>query len=157
MGESEQRIQAIEVRQATARVLYAFEMDGKLIPSFAASSRVHRREAALEGYQRPEVLAHIAEIRDYLESESPMIPNAVVIAFDKRVRFEPCGVQSAPASYARAGELVIPYDSDYDAGNQDLLSMDSNGYIRDAQLRSFDLRLAFIAHGVRDQIEQFIL
>ena len=72
-------------------LLYSFAIDGKLIPSFAAISRVHRRDAHLEGYQRPEVLAHIAEIRDYLESESPMIPNAVVIAFDKRVHFEPAG------------------------------------------------------------------
>src|SRR5260221_4803072 len=109
MAESEHRIPAIEVRQSPGRVLYSFAIDGKLIPSFAAISRVHRREAALEGYQRPEVLAHIAEIRDYLESESPMIPNAVVIAFDKRVRFEASVAQSARSAYAQAGELVIPF------------------------------------------------
>src|SRR3954470_24806483 len=88
MSASELRIPAIEVRQSEGRTLYTFAVDGKLIPRFAAISRVHRRDATLEGYQRPEVLAHIAEIRDYLESESPMIPNAVVIAFDETVRFE---------------------------------------------------------------------
>jgi hypothetical protein len=35
------------------------------------------------------VLSHISEIRDYLESDNPMIPNAIVVAFDRRVRFEP--------------------------------------------------------------------
>ena len=43
----------------------------------------------IEGYQRPEVLSHIGEIRNYLESQSPMVPNAIVVAFDSRVHFEP--------------------------------------------------------------------
>src|SRR5438034_1297537 len=114
MSESELRIPAIEVRQSEGRTLYSFAVDGKLIPRFAAISRVHRGDAGLEGYQRPEVLAHIAEIRDYLESESPMIPNAVVIAFDKRVRFEAAKERTVDMPYARHGVLVVPYDSDSD-------------------------------------------
>ena len=43
----------------------------------------------MQGYQRPEALKHIASIRRYLESDDPMIPNALVIAFDERVKFEP--------------------------------------------------------------------
>src|SRR5436190_20451864 len=107
MTVPELRIPAIEVRQSPGRLLYSFAVDGKLVPAFAAISRVHRHDDRLEGYQRPEVLAHIAEIRDYLEGESPMIPNAVVIAFDKRVRFEASG-PSGNVPYARAGLLVIP-------------------------------------------------
>src|SRR5688572_17730790 len=161
MSESELRIPAIEVRQSEGRTLYSFAVDGKLVPRFAAISRVHRRDAALEGYQRPEVLAHISEIRDYLESESPMIPNAVVIAFDKRVRFEPLAGQDIQLRYARQGTLVIPLDSEPDDAAKPGFVVDGQqrlAAIRDAALDQFPICVsAFIAQGVRDQIEQFIL
>src|SRR5262249_28820420 len=83
------RIPAIEVRQSPGRTLYTFAVDGKVIPEFATISRIRRHSGALHGYQRPEVVTHIAEIRRYLETPSPMIPNGVVIAFDSRVRFLP--------------------------------------------------------------------
>jgi DGQHR domain-containing protein len=160
MKGNELRVPAIEVRQSPDRLLYSFALDGKLIPSFAAISRVHRRDAQLEGYQRPEVLAHIAEIRDYLESESPMIPNAVVIAFDKRVRFESTG-EAGALSYARHGILVIPIDAESDDAQKPGFVVDGQqrlAAIRDAAIDEFPICVsAFIAHGVRDQIEQFIL
>src|SRR5690242_12271307 len=83
----ELRLPAIELLQSEGRRLYSFVVDGKLIPRFATVSRIRRNGTALEGYQRPEVLAHIAEIRAYLESSAPIIPNAVVLAFDSRVSF----------------------------------------------------------------------
>src|SRR3954449_3314378 len=87
---NELRLPAIEVRQGPNRTLYSFAVDGKQLPMFATVSRVHRDDnAEIQGYQRPEVLAHISSIRRYLESSDPMIPNALVVAFDKRVRFEP--------------------------------------------------------------------
>src|SRR5215510_6348709 len=109
--QSELRLPALEVRQGDGRVLYSFAVDGKDLPSFAAVSRIRRDgDAQVEGYQRPEVLSHIASIRRYLESDAPMIPNALVVAFDKRVQFEP--LPGAPAvSYARPGTLVIPASS----------------------------------------------
>lgn len=160
MKASEFRIPAIEVRQSAGRVLYSFAVDGKLVPSFAAISRVHRQDDRLQGYQRPEVLAHIAEIRDYLESESPMIPNAVVIAFDKRVRFEMTG-DSSDVAYARVGVLVIPIDEGADDADKPGFVVDGQqrlAAIRDAAIDEFPICVsAFIAHGIRDQIEQFIL
>src|SRR5262245_58657132 len=93
MARSELRIPALEVSQTPGRTLYSFAVDGKLITGFATVSRIRRNGIALEGYQRPEVLSHIAEIRAYLEGQSPMIPNALVISFDSRVKFEP---QSMP-------------------------------------------------------------
>src|SRR6266511_1354767 len=84
------RVPALEIRQGPNRTLYSFAIDGKQLPRFAAISRIHRDDTAqIHGYQRPEVLSHIAAIRRYLESEDPMIPNALVVAFDSRVRFEP--------------------------------------------------------------------
>src|SRR5215204_6549145 len=89
---TELRLPAIEVRQGPDHLLYTFAIDGKLIPSFSTISRIHRNgDKQIEGYQRPEVLSHIAEIRNYLESEAPMIPNAIVVAFDSRVTFRPLG------------------------------------------------------------------
>lgn len=160
MRASELRIPAIEVRQSAGRLLYSFAVDGKLVPTFAAISRVHRHDDRLEGYQRPEVLAHIAEIRDYLESESPMIPNAVVIAFDKRVRFEATAAVG-DVKYARVGVLVIPVEEAAEDAEKPGFVVDGQqrlAAIRDAAVESFPICVsAFIAHGIRDQIEQFIL
>src|ERR1700686_1809380 len=102
---SELRVPAIEVRQTSRRRLYTFAVDGKSLPLFAAISRIHRNaQARIAGYQRPEVMSHIAGIRDYLESEDPMLPNAIVVAFDRRVRFRatPGGISNG---FARAGQL----------------------------------------------------
>src|SRR4051794_4991208 len=93
------RLPALEVCQGPNRTLYSFAVDGKELCQFTTVSRVRRGEcSSIEGYQRPEVLSHIAEIRAYLESDNPMIPNAVVVAFDHRVRFEPAE-GSSPADY----------------------------------------------------------
>src|SRR5262245_25471192 len=107
---SELRILALQVHQSRGRVLYSFAIDGKLVPQFATVSRVRRNGASLEGYQRPEVLSHIAEIRAYLEGDAPMIPNAVVIAFDSRVTFEPApdADLGERSPYSVPGTLVIP-------------------------------------------------
>src|SRR3954469_20637793 len=85
----ELRVPALRLAQGTAREIYSFGVDGKLLHRFATVSRVGRTEdAAIRGYQRPEVLSHINAIRAYIESETPMIPNGIVVAFDPRVRFE---------------------------------------------------------------------
>src|SRR5438105_5769655 len=97
------RLPALEVTQGANRTLYSFAVDGKLLSQFTTVSRVRRgAQSAIEGYQRPEVLSHIAEIRAYLESENPMIPNAVVIAFDRRVCFELADGLTG-SEYARMG------------------------------------------------------
>ena len=105
------------------------------------------------------MLAHIAEIRA-TESESPMIPNAVVIAFDKRVRFE-ATTPVGDVSYARVGVLAIPVDESADDADKPGFVVDGQqrlAAIRDAAVEAFPICVsAFIAHGIRDQIEQFIL
>src|SRR6266545_5377359 len=104
-SKSEIRLPALEVHQGPRRRLYVFAVDGKLVHRFATISRIKRDGAEIGGYQRPEVLSHIAEIRSYLESENPMIPNAVVLAFDNRVRFE--SVEGMEGSgYSRFGTIV---------------------------------------------------
>jgi DGQHR domain-containing protein len=159
--QPELRLPALEVCQGDGRVLYSFAVDGKELPSFAAVSRIHRDgDAEVEGYQRPEVLSHIASIRRYLESEAPMIPNALVVAFDKRVQFEP--LPGAPSvSYARPGTLVIPASSglpDEDKPGWIVDGQQRSAAIRDARIDSFPVVVtAFITDSDEDQRSQFIL
>src|SRR5262249_23494438 len=126
-------------------------------------SRIRRADVqGLSGYQRPEVLKHIAEIRGYLESSSPMLPNAVVIAFDARVYFEPA-TTTAPdgPGYLRTGALVIPIDPTASDEAKPGFIVDGQqrlAAIRDAAVRAFPICVtAFITEDVREQTEQFIL
>jgi DGQHR domain-containing protein len=159
--QQEMRLPALEVRQGDGRVLYSFAVDGKKLPSFAAVSRIRRDgDAEIEGYQRPEVLSHIASIRRYLESEAPMVPNALVIAFDKRVRFEP--MTGGPStSYARPGTLIIPACDDIPDDDKPGWIVDGqqrSAAIRDAKIDSFPIVVtAFITDSPEEQRSQFIL
>jgi DGQHR domain-containing protein len=154
------RVPALRMRQGRDRVLYAFAVDGKRVEEFAAVSRVGRDEnRRIVGYQRPEVLSHIAEIRAYLESDNPMLPNAVVIAFDPIVRFEPIGAASPTDAPSVAGELVIPLPSSPDSrkagwivdGQQRLAA------IREAAVDGFPVWVVgFVADGDAEQREQFV-
>src|SRR4051812_14178143 len=158
---TELRVPAIEVQQSPGRVLYSFAVDGKQIPSFATVSRIRRKGTELEGYQRPEVLSHIGEIRNYLESQSPMVPNAVVVAFDSRVYFEPSGEPSVSSAYARMGTLVIPVDSGLQDEEKPGFIVDGQqrlAAIRDAAIQSFPICVtAFVTNDIKQQTEQFIL
>src|SRR5581483_1444502 len=99
-------VPAIEVRQTARRRLYTFAIDGKLLHNVAAISRIHRHDdSSLVGYQRPEVISHIASIRSYIESADPLLPNAVVVAFDSRVTFK---AQPGQRGVSRLGWLSIP-------------------------------------------------
>ena len=162
VNDKEMRLPALEVKQGSGRLLYSFAVDGKLIPTFATVSRIHRSESnQVDGYQRPEVLSHIAEIRHYLESEAPMIPNAVVIAFDTSVRFESSADSDTSSGYTRVGTLIIPNDSDVAVEDKPGFIVDGQqriAAIRDAQIESFPICVtAFITSDIREQTEQFIL
>jgi DGQHR domain-containing protein len=155
------RLPALEVRQGGNRILYSFAVDGKQLPDFAAVSRVHRDgDTEIEGYQRPEVLSHIKAIRQYIESDEPMIPNALVVAFDKRVRFEP--FEGIPGTgYARPGSLLIPFDEDTPDEDKPGWIVDGqqrSAAIRDADIGSFPVCVtAFITESDEEQRAQFIL
>jgi DGQHR domain-containing protein len=156
------RLPALEIQQGPARRLYTFAIDGKLIPQVATVSRVRRdAEAQLHGYQRPENLAHVGAIRRYLDSdENPMLPNAVVIAFDNRVRFEPTGAKER-GGYARHGHLIIPIDPTIHDADKPGFIVDGQqrcAAIRDAQMDVFPICVtAFITNEHADQRSQFIL
>ncbi len=155
------RVPALEVRQGSSRTLYSFAIDGKQLPWFTTVSRVHRDDTAqIQGYQRPEVLAHIAAIRRYIESDHPMIPNAIVVAFDKRVIFEPDCTHS-PIGFSRAGTLVIPVDHSWPSEDRPGWIVDGQqrcAAIREANVSAFPICVtAFITDDDSEQRSQFIL
>ena len=154
---------AIEVLQGKNRKLYSFAVDGKLLHDFCTISRVSRHDGeGLNGYQRPEVVSHITQIRAYLESENPILPNAIVVAFNDKVKFKPStGSGKAKTGYSRAGVLQIPID-------EDIPEEDKPGWIVDGQQRTAAMRdarvegfpvcvVGFVADGLEEQRQQFIL
>lgn len=159
---SELRLPALEIRQGPKRVLYSFAVDGKLLHRFAAVSRVRRDDgASIAGYQRPEVRNHIAEIRSYIESDGAMIPNALVVAFDERVRFEPAEVQPIGPGYSRVGTLIVPTNDSWAEDQRPGWIVDGQqraAAIRDAGVTKFPICIVgFVTADAHEQREQFIL
>jgi len=65
------------------RVL-CFAASPQQVAEIARIERIGRDEKGkLRGFQRPQIAAHIREIRDYLAADDAMLPNAIVLAFDK--------------------------------------------------------------------------
>jgi DGQHR domain-containing protein len=161
ISEAILRLPALEVRQGDGSTLYSFAVDGKQLQLFTTISRIHRDDdSEIQGYQRPAVLSHINAIRRYIESDAPMIPNALVIAFDKRVQFEP--LDGAPSTaYARHGTLTIPASEDAPDEDKPGWLVDGqqrSAAIRDARVGSFPICVtAFIAGSDEEQRSQFIL
>jgi DGQHR domain-containing protein len=155
------QVPALEVSQGNGRTLYSFAIDGKQLPSIATVSRLRRDdESNIQGYQRPEVLTHIAAIRRYIESEAPMIPNALVIAFDKRVTFTPLP-GALRTDYSCPGLLSIPLVEEASGDDKPGWIVDGqqrSAAIREARVRSFPICVtAFITDSDDEQRSQFIL
>lgn len=156
-------VPAIEVRQSRRSKIYTFAVDGKLVSQFAEVSRIRRSEPlVLEGYQRHEVTAHIQEIREYIESESPMIPNSIVLAFDSRVKFVPAKTRKAADKGGTSvlGELQIPLGPQGRRGKVGFIvdGQQRVAAVRGAKVAKFPmLAAAFITDDIELQTEQFIL
>ena len=153
-------VPALELSQGTGRTLYSFAVDGKLLPTFTTVSRVHQTNGHdIAGYQRPEVLAHIADIRGYLESGNPMLPTNIVVALDDSVTFEPVTPDSRGCKTARLGILKIPLSNE--AGTPRKVGWIVDGQqraaaIREAAIESFPVFVTgFIAASDKEQREQF--
>lgn len=160
MSITELRLPALEVKQRKRR-LYQFAVDGKRLAEFASVSRVRRDECSrIHGYQRPEALAHIRAIRTYLETSDALMPNALVVAFDRRVRFEPSDGQGATGP-ARIGTLIIPIQAGVDEGDKPGWIVDGQqraAALRDARIRGFPVPVVgFITSQAAEQRAQFIL
>lgn len=154
------KLPAIRISQGVDKYVYSFAVDGKIIPSFADISRISRNSGKnVEGYQRPQIQNHISEIRSYLESTNPMLPNSVVIAFDDTVTFEGSN-NGAGTSDSLQGYISIPIPDGSTShkpgwvvdGQQRISAIDG------ANIKSFMIfATAFIAANEKEHSEQFIL
>jgi DGQHR domain-containing protein len=64
----------------------SFAASASEVLRFATIERVARdAEGRLSGFQRPQIAAHIREIRDYLETPEAVLPNPIVVAFTSGV------------------------------------------------------------------------
>ncbi|MBO3752592.1 DGQHR domain-containing protein [Streptosporangiaceae bacterium NEAU-GS5] len=156
------RLPALEIQQGPNRRVYTFAIDGKHVADIATVSRIRRDEATkLHGYQRPESQAHVAAIRRYLDTDpSPLLPNAIVVAFDERVRF--CADESTDErpAFVRSGTIIIPVIDSDEADKPGFIvdGQQRSAAIRDSKLDEFPIYVtAFIADTQADQRSQFIL
>jgi len=155
------RLPALRIQQSATRAFYAFAIDAKTIPAIAAVSRVKRGEdLSLRGYQRPQVLAHIAAIREYIESDDPMLPNGLLIAFDGRVRFRRNGSSATEGSpFVQSGILTIPLvGADEPRPGWIVDGQQRIAAIASSRIESLPVLVsAFITESVEEQRGQFIL
>src|SRR5262245_6657402 len=105
---AELRLNALKVLQRADVPLYVFGIEGHMIANIASVSYAERtKDGILSGYQRKAIRNHIQDILNYLSGENPLLPNAIVVAFDDRVTFQPLtGVQ--PSEWGTFGYLGIP-------------------------------------------------
>lgn len=160
MSNNTMQIPAIEIRQGKGRPLYSFGIDGKKLLDIAQISRIGRNEKAkITGYQRPEVISHIKEIRAYLETESAILPNAIVVAFNTKVTFEPLKYADANKTI-RHGMLTVPVNNSEGIEKPGWIvdGQQRSAAIRDADINEFPVFVtAFITDSIAEQKEQFIL
>ena len=161
-SETKLIVPALAIEQAPGRRLFSFAVDGKQLPSFAAVSRVKRDgRHQLAGYQRAESLSHIRTIQKYLESAEAILPNALVVAFDSRVRFESDADATDGDGVASSGRLIIPIDERHEEHEKPGWIVDGQqrcAAIRDADVEHFPVYVtAFITDSVAEQRSQFIL
>lgn len=122
-----------------------FSATAREIAAIARVERIGRdRKGKLKGFQRPQIAAHIREIRDYLAHPGAMLPNAIVLAFSEGARIGRDGSFSVDAADPPPGWVVD--------GQQRLsaaLDLPDSGF----QL----LVSAFICDDMKELNRQFIL
>lgn len=155
------RVKALKTIQGNGIELYLFFIPGKEIFSIAQISRLHRDDTdKLEGFQRKGIRDHVKKIVEYLDADSVLFPNAILIAMSSEIEFKktrgpkPRGVVDA----GDVGVLEIPL----------FVDDDPVAWIVDGQQRSLALNqskngdlpvpvVAFVSDNVEVQREQFIL
>ena len=155
------RFPAIRISQSGGRPLYAFVADRHELSSFITVSRLERDDnAQAVGYQRPEVLSHIDEIRSYLDTEGAILPNALVVAFDDRVSFERLNGDQADST-SSLGNLVVPLDEKAPLHEKPAWIVDGQqrmAALQNTSKENFEVCVVgFIAEGPEEQREQFML
>ncbi|QYC11500.1 DGQHR domain-containing protein DpdB [Brevundimonas nasdae] len=89
MTQSTLTFLAARARQSANHDVLTFAATADQVLAFSEIERVGRdQDGALSGFQRPQIAGHIREIRDYLETDQAVLPNAIVVAFTGGVTLE---------------------------------------------------------------------
>jgi DGQHR domain-containing protein len=73
---------AVRAKQADGHDIFSFAATQDQVLGFSEIERVGRLDnGELKGFQRHQVASHIKEIRDYLNRDDAILPNAVIVAF----------------------------------------------------------------------------
>lgn len=100
---------ALRIDQNLEHPLYIFTLTSDELLKVAEISRITRNEAGqLLGYQRPDVRQHVQNIIDYLDSESIIFPNSIILALSSNVKFKQSRGPGSDDGLAKAGTLEIP-------------------------------------------------
>lgn len=77
---------AIKARQSAGHTVLSFAATATELGRMASISRIARdKVGGLNGFQRPQIASHIDEIRSYLEKDTAVLPNPIVVAFTEGV------------------------------------------------------------------------
>jgi DGQHR domain-containing protein len=160
MKEAYLELPALAFQQGKDRTLFAFAVEGATLKKFATVAHISRQASnVVDGYQRPEVLSHIANITKYLSSTGAMLPNAIVVAFDATVSFTPLDKKSRASS--RVGTLRVPLVAS--GSERQLPAWIVDGQQRAAALEQLEIAdfmvcvVGFTAGSTEEQREQFML
>lgn len=76
------RYRGVLARQSAAHKAVTICARASDVFAFASITRAGRDGAGvLQGFQRPQIAAHVREIRDYLRTEDAVLPNSIVVGF----------------------------------------------------------------------------
>lgn len=153
--------EALRLTQPSGRHVYSFAAGAVDLLDIADIPRIKRGDdLALEGYQRPEVVGHIAEIRRYLESDEAILPNTIVLAFTENVEFEPYN-PDASSGVSQSGRLKVTVAEGQDATTKPAFVVDGQQRLAAASSckhAHFPLFVtAFVAPEPAEQRKQFVL
>jgi DGQHR domain-containing protein len=80
------KFNAIAPKQGAQKKVFGITCSASQVLQFAEIDRIGRREdGSLRGFQRSQVQSHIHEIKQYLERDDAILPNAIVVAFTSNV------------------------------------------------------------------------
>jgi DGQHR domain-containing protein len=155
------RLNALRLKQHKDVPVYVFGIEGRIVHQIASVSYAERaKDGTLSGYQREAVKGHIKDIYEYLSGDAALLPNAIVVAFDERVRFAPlAGLPQA--EWGTFGHLTIPVPAN---GAQEKAGWIVDGQQRATALAKLDPARSFpvVVVGFQSssqavQREQFLL
>ncbi|MET4066796.1 DGQHR domain-containing protein [Bradyrhizobium sp. S3.2.6] len=152
-------VHAVKMRQSD-KELFSFFIRGAHILELADIARLkHSAGSEIEGFQRPEIKAHVKAIADYLSGGDVLFPNAIILAIAADAKFlQKRGTKNASVdSASEVGVLSIPVR----AGRK-------SAWIVDGQQRALALAgsgvpdlyvpvVAFVSSDITVHREQFIL